>query len=68
MNQPENPRICVLFDVDGTLTIPRGEVTHDMMEFLKKLSQKVTVGIVGGEDSKSDLCEQNVNPHSHKIE
>jgi phosphomannomutase len=44
----ENPRIVALFDVDGTLTIPRGEITEEMMAFLKELSKKVTVGIVGG--------------------
>eukprot|EP00549_Striatella_unipunctata_P009830 CAMPEP_0118698820 /NCGR_PEP_ID=MMETSP0800-20121206/15457_1 /TAXON_ID=210618 ORGANISM="Striatella unipunctata, Strain CCMP2910" /NCGR_SAMPLE_ID=MMETSP0800 /ASSEMBLY_ACC=CAM_ASM_000638 /LENGTH=247 /DNA_ID=CAMNT_0006598771 /DNA_START=54 /DNA_END=797 /DNA_ORIENTATION=- len=47
---PENPRTIALFDVDGTLTIPRGEVTTDMMEFMKNLSKKITVGIVGGSD------------------
>jgi len=47
---PENPRIIALFDVDGTLTVPRGEITEDMMEFMKGLSKKVTVGIVGGSD------------------
>ena len=45
---PENPRIIALFDVDGTLTIPRGEVTESMMDFMKELSKKITVGIVGG--------------------
>jgi hypothetical protein len=44
----ENPRIVALFDVDGTLTIPRGEITEEMMTFMKELSKKVTVGIVGG--------------------
>ena len=48
--EPENPRICALFDVDGTLTIPRGEVTPEMMDFMKSLSKKITVGIVGGSD------------------
>jgi phosphomannomutase len=43
-----SPRIIALFDVDGTLTVPRGEITEDMMDFLKELSKKVTVGIVGG--------------------
>jgi hydroxymethylpyrimidine pyrophosphatase-like HAD family hydrolase len=43
-----NPRILALFDVDGTLTIPRGEVTKDMMAFMKELSTLVVVGIVGG--------------------
>ena len=47
---PENPRIIALFDVDGTLTIPRGEVEEDMMETLKALRKKITVGIVGGSD------------------
>ena len=47
---PEKPRIIALFDVDGTLTIPRGEVTTEMMDFMKELSKKVTVGIVGGSD------------------
>jgi len=49
-NEPENPRIIALFDVDGTLTIPRGEVTEPMMTFMKDLSKKITVGIVGGSD------------------
>jgi phosphomannomutase len=47
---PENSRIIALFDVDGTLTIPRGEVKEDMMDVLKSLRQKITVGIVGGSD------------------
>ena len=50
METPENPRIIALFDVDGTLTIPRGEITEEMMSFMKELSKKVTVGIVGGSD------------------
>ena len=45
---PEKPRILALFDVDGTLTIPRGEVSPEMLDFMKELSKKVTVGIVGG--------------------
>jgi phosphomannomutase len=47
---PENPRIIALFDVDGTLTIPRGEITEEMMDFMKALGKKITVGIVGGSD------------------
>jgi phosphomannomutase len=49
-SSPENPRIIALFDVDGTLTLPRGEVTTEMMEFMMDLSKKITVGIVGGSD------------------
>jgi phosphomannomutase len=47
---PENPRIIALFDVDGTLTIPRGVVSPEMMETLKELRKKIAVGIVGGSD------------------
>lgn len=47
---PSNPRILALFDVDGTLTIPRGVITPEMMTFLKALGEKITVGIVGGSD------------------
>lgn len=50
MTTPENPRIIALFDVDGTLTIPRGEITADMRKFMEDLSKKITVGIVGGSD------------------
>ena len=49
-----NPRILALFDVDGTLTIPRGEATSEMKEFMKTLRGKITTGIVGG----SDLAKQ----------
>eukprot|EP00184_Porphyridium_aerugineum_P006730 CAMPEP_0184700744 /NCGR_PEP_ID=MMETSP0313-20130426/15785_1 /TAXON_ID=2792 /ORGANISM="Porphyridium aerugineum, Strain SAG 1380-2" /LENGTH=253 /DNA_ID=CAMNT_0027160551 /DNA_START=221 /DNA_END=982 /DNA_ORIENTATION=+ len=42
----------VLFDVDGTLTKPRNEVTPDMLECLDKLRQKVYIGMVGGSDLK----------------
>jgi phosphomannomutase len=47
-------RILALFDVDGTLTAARKEVTVEMKEFLGRLRSKVTVGIVGG----SDLVKQ----------
>lgn len=47
-------KILALFDVDGTLTAARKEVTTDMKEFLTRLRTKVTVGIVGG----SDLVKQ----------
>jgi HAD superfamily hydrolase (TIGR01484 family) len=47
-------KILALFDVDGTLTAARKEVTPDMKEFLTQLRTKVTVGIVGG----SDLVKQ----------
>lgn len=41
----------VLFDVDGTLTLPRKESDQTMKDFLQKLRQSgLTVGIVGGSD------------------
>lgn len=43
-----------LFDVDGTLTLPRKKVTKDMLEFLTDLRKKAYIGIVGG----SDLSKQ----------
>ncbi|KAK0119156.1 Phosphomannomutase [Cadophora gregata] len=45
--------IC-LFDVDGTLTYPRGEATPEMLSLLHALRQKVAIGFVGG----SDLVKQ----------
>lgn len=45
-------RILVLFDVDGTLTIPRKPATGEVKDFLKKLRSKVTIGMVGGSNLK----------------
>ncbi len=43
-------KTIVLFDVDGTLTKPRQRITPEMELFVKKLMEKVTVGLVGGSD------------------
>lgn len=40
----------VLFDVDGTLTEPRKEMTSDVRDLILKLKEKVTIGVVGGSD------------------
>jgi len=45
-----NRPILVLFDVDGTLTPARQGVSLEMLELLKELRQKVTIGFVGGSD------------------
>jgi phosphomannomutase len=52
----------VLFDVDGTLTVPRGEATEEMKTFLQKLKNKVAVGIIGGSDlvKQQEQMGQNV--------
>lgn len=39
-----------LFDVDGTLTLPRKPATSQMVQFLRSLKTVVSVGIVGGSD------------------
>ncbi|KAF3796219.1 Phosphomannomutase [Nymphaea thermarum] len=44
------PGVIALFDVDGTLTAPRKVVTQEMLEFMQKLKEVVTVGVVGGSD------------------
>jgi phosphomannomutase len=46
--------VIALFDVDGTLTLPRLVVIPEMVEFLKTLRSKVYIGLVGG----SDLSKQ----------
>ncbi|MEW5319839.1 MAG: hypothetical protein WDW38_010964 [Sanguina aurantia] len=40
----------VLFDVDGTLTMPRKDVTQETLELMQELRKVVTIGIVGGSD------------------
>ena len=43
-------KILCLFDVDGTLTLPRQKVTENMKQFLQDLRSKVSIGVVGGSD------------------
>lgn len=50
----EDPKTLVLFDVDGTLTPARLEVSDEMRQVLKDLRKKVVIGFVGG----SDLSKQ----------
>jgi phosphomannomutase len=54
MSSPSPKRLLLLFDVDGTLTEPRGDATDEIKSFLIGLKEKVTVGVVGG----SDLAKQ----------
>lgn len=48
-NQSKQKNI-VLFDMDGTLTPPRGEMSKEIMEPLMKLSSFADIGIVTGSD------------------
>eukprot|EP01023_Acetabularia_acetabulum_P021690 TRINITY_DN2142_c0_g2_i1.p1 TRINITY_DN2142_c0_g2~~TRINITY_DN2142_c0_g2_i1.p1 ORF type:complete len:244 (-),score=49.07 TRINITY_DN2142_c0_g2_i1:172-903(-) len=43
-------KTIALFDVDGTLTVPRKKADQEMLDFLQELRKVVTVGIVGGSD------------------
>ena len=47
-------RKLVLFDVDGTLTLPRQKASDEIINFIRQLRKKLLVGIVGG----SDLVKQ----------
>lgn len=49
-----DPSTIVLFDVDGTLTPARLEVSPEMRDLLAELRKKVVIGFVGG----SDLAKQ----------
>lgn len=43
-------KVIALFDVDGTLTVPRKRATDEMLAFMQELRKTVAVGIVGGSD------------------
>jgi len=47
----DDSTLC-LFDVDGTLTLPRQKIMQDMEDCLQWLKTKVVVGLVGGSDLK----------------
>lgn len=49
-----DPSRIFLFDVDGTLTKPRNDITGEMYTFIQDLRKKAYIGIVGG----SDLAKQ----------
>ncbi|KAH6566234.1 hypothetical protein BASA61_004739 [Batrachochytrium salamandrivorans] len=60
----ENPKILVLFDVDGTLTPARKEISPELKQLLEKLRKKVVIGFVGGSDlvkQKEQLGENAVD-------
>ena len=60
----KNKRKLVLFDVDGTLTPARQQVSEEMSNFLKELRKRVSIGIVGGSDlvkQKEQMGENIIN-------
>mmetsp|Transcript_7825 Transcript_7825/g.8787 ORF Transcript_7825/g.8787 Transcript_7825/m.8787 type:complete len:249 (+) Transcript_7825:44-790(+) len=52
MESTRTKDLIVLFDVDGTLTVPRNTIKQDMHDTLLALQKKHYVGIVGGSDLK----------------
>ncbi|CDR40836.1 CYFA0S05e05028g1_1 [Cyberlindnera fabianii] len=51
----EKPDVLVLFDVDGTLTPARLQISEEMKSLLHKLREKVVVGFVGGSDLQKQV-------------
>lgn len=45
---PKNTDVICLFDVDGTLAKSMNKATPEMLALLKKLREKVQIGVVGG--------------------
>lgn len=50
-----NPNRIFMFDVDGTLTPARQEISLEMKEFMAGLRKKMYVGIVGGSDMAKQI-------------
>lgn len=55
-----------LFDLDGTLTLPRKPIMEDMVIALKNAKNKVKIGVVSGSDY-SKICEQLQNNGKFKV-
>lgn len=51
---PKDLSTICLFDVDGTLSLPRKQALPETLEFLAQLRERVLIGVVGG----SDLVKQ----------
>jgi len=50
MTEYNRENTIILFDVDGTLTLPRKKVTQEVLEVLHEVRKKVCVAVVGGSD------------------
>jgi phosphomannomutase len=70
-------KILLLFDVDGTLTLPRLKISEDMTSILQKINKQkiynkgiVDIGFVGGSDLSKQLeqlGEENMNLFTWKF-
>ena len=56
-SSPRLAKTIAMFDVDGTLTVPRKTASSETLEFFKNLRKHCAVAIVGGSDYKK-ICEQ----------
>ncbi|KAF1756615.1 hypothetical protein GCK72_013068 [Caenorhabditis remanei] len=54
------PKTILVFDVDGTLTAARQQITPEMREFLIEARKRVPLAVVGGSDFKK-ITEQLAN-------
>ena len=57
MAQPLKPKTIAMFDVDGTLTVPRKTANKETLDFIRSLRKTCAVAIVGGSDY-GKICEQ----------
>lgn len=57
----DRTHVLLLFDVDGTLTLPRQPIETETDKVLQSLRQRVTIGLVGGSDI-SKIAEQTLPP------
>ncbi|KTW30122.1 hypothetical protein T552_00600 [Pneumocystis carinii B80] len=59
-DRPHND-ILLLFDVDGTLTLPRDIISQEMFDLLVELRKKVVIGFVGGGDLEKQQEQLGLN-------
>lgn len=57
LSRKERKKVLLLFDVDGTITAPRQNITTEMDQILENHKREVYVGLVGGSDLKK-ISEQ----------
>ena len=59
---PSSTKPIALFDMDGTLSLPRQKCDKSMLDFLKILRTKCTIGIVSGSDLSKIEEQMGANP------
>ncbi|VDK18381.1 unnamed protein product [Anisakis simplex] len=53
----DRKKAILLFDVDGTLTMPRQKIDKEMRDFLVEVRKRIPLAVVGGSDL-SKIVEQ----------